>query len=162
MTCPARPSEALTVQRVAPCAATFETGTPVTTAAPSPAPETTRMRPPAELHVIRGLFVLLAFVSIVGSFLFAWPMGGLSGIATGLALDVAGVLFLVAAVKLPSGERWVANLARWLAGLEVAWSFYKVVIYNETESTGFLVAAVLATLLLWSPRVRRFFSEAAR
>lgn len=132
------------------------------TATTSPSAAARQLRPPVELHVIRLLFVLLAFVSIVGSFLFAWPVGGLSGIATGLALDVAGVLFLVAAIKLPTGEQWVANLARWLAGLEVAWSFYKVFIYNETESAGFLVAATLATLLLWSPRVRRFFAGSAR
>jgi hypothetical protein len=113
-------------------------------------------KPRAELVALTAIHMFLAFISIVGSFLFSYPLGGIEGWTYGIGLDVAGVLMIVAAWNLPKGSVSVIKLARSLMIAEFAWCTYKVFIYGETESGLFFVASTVALILLFSGRVRRY------
>ena len=110
---------------------------------------------------LTALFGFLAFISIVGSFLFSYPLGGLLGYGSGVALDVAGVLMVICALRLHQGEAGIYKLAVGVMSAEVLWSFYKVVIYGEHESSLFLAASVAAWILLRSRRLRRYVGPGA-
>jgi len=114
--------------------------------------------PKVELYVSTAILCLLAFLSIVGAFLFSFPLGGIIGWCTGIPLLIGGTLMVVAAYNLPLGKTWAIRLGRYLMAAEFAWSFYKLFIYGESESGMFFVLCVVAGLLLLSPRVRRYES----
>lgn len=125
-------------------------------------PETARPSKPWPVLVpVSALFGFLAFISIVGSFLFSYPLGGLLGYGTGVALDAGGVLMVICALRLHRGEPGIYKLAVVVMSAEVLWSFYKVVIYGEHESSLFLAAAVTAWLLLRTRRMRRYVGPLA-
>src|SRR4051812_36002670 len=138
--------------------------TTVTTAAP-PVPASVQQhdsprKPRIAIYSVCAIFTFLAFISIVGSLLFSYPLGGLVGYTSGICLDIGGVGMAYCAYKLPRREWATYKLAVGLMVAEFAWCFYKVFIYHETESTMFFVAAVLALVLLVSGPVRRYYTAA--
>jgi hypothetical protein len=64
------------------------------------------------MWIITPLTGLMAFVSVVGSFLFAFPMGGLLGYIIGTLLIIFGICYATIAWRLRRGERavWIAAL----------------------------------------------------
>ena len=69
-------------------------------------------RPPVTVWILTPLIGLMSFVCIVGSFLFAFPMGGLLGYIIGTLLIVFGIGYAIIAWRLRRGERavWIAAL----------------------------------------------------
>ena len=120
---------------------------------------TSAKRRPATLWVAVGLLLVLAFLSVVGGYLF-----NLSGAddtddyVIGGIFVLLGSLYLASAVRLPTGSptwRTVAIVAAVTHGVFNA--VVKVGIEGETESIMFVVltAALVGTLLL--PGTRRYF-----
>ena len=70
------------------------------------------VRPPATVWILTLLTGAMVFVSLVGSFLFAFPMGGLLGYVVGALLIVFGIGYATIAWRLRRGERavWIAAL----------------------------------------------------
>ena len=65
------------------------------------------VRPDATVWVLTVFASVMAFVSVVGSFVFAFPFGGLLGYTLGTLLIVAGVGYATIAWRLRRGERAV-------------------------------------------------------
>ncbi|MGH2386429.1 MAG: hypothetical protein ACRDGB_15460 [Candidatus Limnocylindria bacterium] len=77
------------------------------------APAQTRERSvPMLVWILTAIFALRAFITVVGAFLFAFPMGGVLGFAVGVTLLAIGVAYLVIAWRMRFGER-----AIWLAAI---------------------------------------------
>jgi hypothetical protein len=129
--------------------------TTTTAMAPSSAVVTVR-KPRVALYTICVIFGFLSFISIVGSMLFSYPLGGFLGYSTGIMLDIGGVLMAYTAYKLPRGGWNIYKLAVGLMLAEFGWSVYKVFIYHESESQVFFVANVIALVLLLTGPVRRY------
>ena len=141
---------------------TATTNTTTRASATDQAPAVTRpKRPWLVLVPLMAIFGFLAFISIVGSFLFSYPLGGLLGYTSGVLLDIGGVLMVICALRLPRGEPGIYKLAVGVMTAEVLWSFYKVFIYGEHESSVFLAASVAAWLLLRSRSLRRYVGPGA-
>jgi len=118
-------------------------------------------KPMVTLCITSALFAFLTFICIVGSLLFSYPLGGIVGWSTGIGLDIAGVLMAYCAFKLPAGEVKAYRVGLGVMAAFFCWSFYKVFIYHESESTLFFVVTVVAIVLLLRPSVRRYHAELA-
>ena len=93
---------------------------------------------------------MMAFVSVVGSFLFAFPFGGLFGYTIGTLLIVAGVGYAVIAWRLRRGERgmWIAALVLPIVHT-LTLNTSDLVVYGAIPSEDYpFMAAVLAIVVL--------------
>lgn len=119
-------------------------------------------RPPVTVWIITALMGLMAFVSIVGSFLFAFPMGGLLGYIVGTLLVVIGIGYATIAWRLRFGERtiWVAALALPIAHT-LSLNTLDLVLFGAipSENYPFMVVVVIIVLLLLLPPTHRFFAR---
>lgn len=121
-----------------------------------------RMRPPATVWILTVLMALRAFVSVVGSFLFAFPVGGLVGTIAGSLLVAAGIGYAIIAWRLRLGERsmWIAALVlpvvhqAGLATLDLMQSGR-----ISSHDYPFIAMALLIVILLLLPTTRRFFTR---
>jgi hypothetical protein len=104
----------------------------------------------------------MAFVCVVGSFLFAFPMGGLLGYIVGTLLLVAGIGYATIAWRLRRGERavWVVAL-----GLPMVHTLglntLDLVLYGAipSEDYPFMGVALAIVVLLLLPTTSRFFMK---
>jgi hypothetical protein len=116
---------------------------------------------PLLVWILTAIFGLRAFLTVVGAFLFAFPMGGMLGSAIGITLLVIGLAYLVIAWRMRFGERaiWIAAIVTQIvnqAVLTVAdLSLYGAI---PPEDYAFIVVTVVVLGLLFMPSVRRFFS----
>ena len=118
-------------------------------------------RPPATVWAVTGLIGLFAFISIVGSFIFAFPEGWPLGYAVGVVLLALGVAYVTLAWRLRRGERWAWKTALGLPIIHVvAMSAVDLVVLGEIPSENYPVLGVVAIIivLLFVPRTRRFFA----
>ena len=122
----------------------------------------TAVRPPATVWILTVLMGAMAFVSVVGSFLFAFPMGGILGYTVGTLLIVAGIGYATIAWRLRRGERrvWVAALVLPILhtlGLNTT----DLVLYGAipSEDYPFMGVALVIVVLLLLPATRRFFTK---
>jgi hypothetical protein len=119
-------------------------------------------RPPATVWILTPLMGLMAFVSVVGSFLFAFPMGGIVGYTIGTLLVLFGIGSATIAWRLRRGERavWFAAL-----GLPVVHTLTlntaDLVLYGAipSEDYPFMGVTLVLVVLLLLPITRRFFTE---
>ena len=117
-------------------------------------------RPPATVWALTGLMGLFAFISIVGSFIFAFPEGWPLGYGVGIVLIALGLAYVTLAWHLRRGERWA-----WKAALAVpivhvvAMSAVDLVVLGEIPSENYPVLGVVALIivLLQVRSTRRFF-----
>ena len=117
-------------------------------------------RPPATVWALTGLMGLFAFISIVGSIIFAFPEGWPLGYVVGIVLIALGAAYVTLAWRLRRGERraWQATLA--LPFIHVlAMSVVDLVVLGEIPSENYPVFGVLAVImvLLLLPGTRQFF-----
>ena len=118
-------------------------------------------RPPATVRALTALMALFAFISVVGSFIFAFPEGWPLGYVVGIVLIGLGGAYASIALRLRRGERWA-----WRAALAlpithvVAMSAVDLVVLGEIPSENYPVLALSAftAVLLLVPRTRRFFN----
>lgn len=130
--------------------------------APSARSESAARRVPVIVWLLTLLFAVKAFFSIVGSFLFAFPMGWPLGTIVGVFLVVAGVAYAVIAWRMRFGERIV-----WLAALIVSvlhqagLAILDLSLYGEipSEDYVFIGVTIVVVVLLFLPVTRRFFSR---
>ena len=119
-------------------------------------------RPPATVWILTLLMGAMAFVSVVGSFLFAFPLGGLLGYIVGTLLIVAGIGYATIAWRLRHGERAVWTAALVLPVVHtLGLNTLDLVLYGAIPSEDYLfmgVALALVVLLLL-PTTRRFFAK---
>ncbi len=120
------------------------------------------VRPPVTVWILTLLTGLMAFVSIVGSFLFAFPMGGPLGYILGTLLVVFGVCYATIAWRLRRGERavWIAALV--LPVLHtLTLNITDLVLYGAipSEDYPFMGVALIVVVLLVLPTTRRFFTK---
>jgi hypothetical protein len=125
-----------------------------------PSPQASRT--PAVIWILTLFFAAKAFVSVVGAFLFAFPMEGPLGSIVGVLLIVAGVVYVIIAWRMRLGERviWLAALIVSIvhqAGLAVL----DLVLYGAIPSQDypFIGVTVVVVILLFLPVTRRFFSR---
>ncbi len=119
-------------------------------------------RPPATVWILTLLMGLMAFVSIVGSFLFAFPIGGLLGQIVGTLLIVAGIGYAIIVWRLRRGERAV-----WIAALvlpvihTLGLNSLDLVLYGAipSEDYPFMAVGLIIVVLLLLPTTRRFFKK---
>lgn len=119
-------------------------------------------RTPPVVWLLILLFALKAFFAVVGSFLFAFPIGGLLGPIVGVLLIAVGVAYAVIAWRMRLGEFviWLAALALSIihqAGLAVL----DLALYGAipAEDYMFIGVTVIVVILLLLPGTRRFFSR---
>jgi len=120
------------------------------------------VRPPATVWILTLLMGLMAFVSVVGSFLFAFPMGGLLGYLVGTLLIVVGIGYATIAWRLRRGERAVWNAALVLPIVHtLGLNSLDLLLYGAIPSEDFpFMGVVLAmVVLLVLPATRRFFTK---
>jgi hypothetical protein len=119
-------------------------------------------RPPATVWVITLLMGVMAFVCIVGSFLFAFPMGGLLGYIIGTLLIVFGIGYAIIAWRLRRGERavWIAALVLPIVHT-LTLNITDLVLYGAipSEDYPFMGVALIIVVLLLLPTTRRFFTK---
>jgi hypothetical protein len=117
---------------------------------------------PLLVWILTAIFGVRAFLTVVGAFVFAFPMGGVLGNAIGITLLVIGVAYLVIAWRMRFGERaiWIAAIVAQLVNqgvLTVAdLSLYGAI---PPEDYAFIVVTVVVLGLLFLPSVRRFFKR---
>ncbi len=119
-------------------------------------------RPPVTVWILTFLIGAMAFVSVVGSFLFSFPLGGLLGYSIGTLLIVFGIGYATLAWRLRRGERavWFAAL-----GLPVVHTLTlntaDLVLYGAipSEDYPFMGVALTIVVLLLLPTTRRFFTK---
>ena len=63
-------------------------------------------KPPVTVWILTVLMGVMAFVAVVGSFLFAFPMGGLLGYIVGTLLIVFGIGYATLAWRLDAANAW--------------------------------------------------------
>src|SRR4051795_10286153 len=98
--------------------------TMLTTTASTPVEtQRTNRKPRVAIYSICAIFTFLAFISIVGSMLFSYPLGGFLGYTCGILLDTGGVGMAYCASKLPRGRWSTYKLAVGLMVAEFGWSF---------------------------------------
>lgn len=125
-------------------------------------PPSSRPRPPVTVWILTVLFALMAFVSIVGSFIFAFPSGGAIGPIVGTILIAIGVGYAVIAWRLRRGERGV-----WIAGVVLPIVHTLGLNTLDLVRTGripsedlpFMGVNLAIVLLLLLPTTRRFFTR---
>jgi hypothetical protein len=117
---------------------------------------------PLLVWILTAIFGVRAFLTVVGAFLFAFPMGGALGTGIGITLLAIGVAYLVIAWRMRFGERavWIAAIVSQLINqgvLTVAdLSLYGAI---PPEDYAFIVVTVVVLGLLFVPSVRRFFNR---
>lgn len=117
-------------------------------------------RPPATIWLLTGLMGLFAFISIVGSFIFAFPEGWPLGYGVGVVLIALGIAYFTLAWRLRRGARWAWTAALALPIVHVvAMSAVDLVVLGEIPSENYPVLGVVAVIvvLLFVPSTRRFF-----
>jgi hypothetical protein len=130
------------------------------TGAESPQREGARV--PLLVWVLIAIFGLRAVVTVIGSFVFAFPTGGLLGVIVGLSLLVIAVAYSVIAWRMRFGERWVwiaaivAPLVNQLLLAVTDLSLYGAILPKDYP---FIVVTVVVLVLLFLPPVRRFFTK---
>lgn len=120
------------------------------------------IRPPATVLALTGLLGLFASISIVGSFIFAFPEGWPLGSVVGVVLLALGATYLRLAWSLPHGEPWARNAALALPIVHVvAMSALDLVLLGEVPSENYPVLGVVTVMLVLSfvPSTRRFFDR---
>ena len=124
-------------------------------------PTAIAIRFPVTVWILTLLMAAMAFVCVVGSFLFAFPMGGLLGNIVGALLILAGIAYATIAWHLRRGERavWVAVLVLPLVHT-LGLNTLDLVLYGAipSEDYPFMGVALAIVLLLLLPRTRRFFA----
>jgi hypothetical protein len=119
-------------------------------------------RPPATVWILTFLLSLMAFVSIVGSFLFSFPMGGPVGYTVGTLLIATGIGYATIVWRLRRGERaiWVAALILPIAHTLML-NTVDLVLYGAipSEDYPFMGVVFIIVLLLLLPVTRRFFTR---
>lgn len=125
-------------------------------------PAAVAVRPPATVWILTLLMGLMAFVCIVGSLLFAFPMGGLLGYLVGTLLIVAGIGYATIAWRLRRGERavWIAALVLPIVHT-LGLNTLDLVLYGAipSEDYPFMGVALAIVVLLLLPVTRRFFTK---
>lgn len=123
---------------------------------------TVAARPPATVWILTLLLGVMAFVSVVGAFLFSFPLGGLLGYSAGTLLLMAGIGYATIAWRLRRGERAVWTAA---VGLPIVHTLglntLDLVLYGAipSEDYPFMGVALAIVVLLLLPPTRRFFSK---
>lgn len=118
--------------------------------------------PPVPVWIVGLLIALMAFASMVGPFLFAFPLGGLLGYGMGTALLVFGIGYGVVLWRLRRGERKVWKGALLLPLLHtLTLNTTDLVRYGAIpkEDYPFMAVAGLIVALLLLPSTRRFFRK---
>jgi hypothetical protein len=119
-------------------------------------------RPPVTVWILTALMGLMAFVCVVGSFLFAFPMGGLLGYIVGTLLIVFGIGYATIAWRLRRGERavWIAALVLPIVHT-LTLNTTDLVLYGAipSEDYPFMGVALTIVVLLILPTTRRFFTK---
>ena len=119
-------------------------------------------RPPATVWILTFLLSLLALVSIVGSFLFSFPLGNLIGYTAGTLLIAAGIGYVTIVWRLRRGERavWTAALVLPIAHTLML-NTLDLVLYGAipSEDYPFMGIVLVVVLLLLLPVTRRFFTK---
>lgn len=127
-----------------------------------PTHSATATRPPATVWILTLLIGVMAFVSIVGSILFAFPMGGPLGYIVGTLLIVAGIGYAIIAWRLRRGERavWTAALVLPIVH-QLSLNTLDLVLYGAipSEDYPFIGVALVIVVLLLLPTTRRFFTK---
>jgi hypothetical protein len=117
---------------------------------------------PLLVWILTAIFAVRAFLTIVGAFLFAFPMAGALGTAIGITLLAIGVAYLVIAWRMRFGERaiWLAAIVAQLVNQAVL-TVADLSLYGSIppEDYAFIVVMVVVLGLLFVPSVRRFFSR---
>ncbi len=120
------------------------------------------VRPPVTVWILTLLMGLMAFVCIVGSFLFAFPMGGLLGYIVGTLLIVVGIGYATIAWRLRRGEHavWIAALVLPIVHT-LGLNTLDLVLYGAipSEDYPFMGVALAIVVLLVLPTTRRFFTK---
>ncbi len=105
---------------------------------------------------------VMAFVCVVGSFLFAFPMGGLLGYIDGTLLIIFGICYATIAWRLRRGERavWIAALVLPIVHT-LTLNITDLVLYGAipSEDYPFMGVALIIVVLLLLPTTRRFFTK---
>ena len=118
--------------------------------------------PPATVWILILLMGAMAFVCVVGSFLFAFPMGGPLGYVVGTLLVVAGIGYATIAWRLRRGERavWIAALVLPVVHT-LGLNALDLVLYGAipSEDYPFMGVALAIVVLLLLPTTRRFFAK---
>jgi hypothetical protein len=124
--------------------------------------DTVAVKPPATVWIITLLMGVMAFVCVVGSFLFAFLLGGMLGYIVGTLLLVVGIGYVIIVWHLRHGERavWVAALVLPIfhtLGLNTL----DLVMYGAipSEDYPFMGVALAIVVLLLLPATRRFFTK---
>jgi hypothetical protein len=119
-----------------------------------------RRRPPVPVWVSSVLLLFMAFISIVGGgWLFGISTGTPTGYASGTVFLIAGAAYLLAALRLPSGDRRMYLTALFLVTAHLGFGAAKL-LYGETESQPISAACIALLVLLGLPQTRRFFGAA--
>ena len=125
-------------------------------------PTAIAIRPPVTVWILTLLTAAMAFVCVVGSLLFAFPMGGLLGYIVGTLLLVAGIGYATIAWRLRRGERavWVVALGLPMVHT-VGLNTLDLVLYGAipSEDYPFMGVALAIVVLLLLPTTRRFFTK---
>jgi hypothetical protein len=117
---------------------------------------------PAIIWLLTLLFAAKAFVSVVGAFIFAFPLGWPLGSIVGVLLVLAGVAYAIITWRMRLGERVI-----WLAALVVSivhqggLAVLDLTRYGAIPSADYLFIGitVVVVILLFLPVTRRFFSR---
>ena len=104
----------------------------------------------------------MAFFSVVGSFLFSFPLGGILGYSAVTLLLVAGIGYATIAWRLRRGERtvWTAVLVLPIVPT-LGLNTLDLVLYGAipSEDYPFMGVALAIVVLLLLPPTRRFFAK---
>jgi hypothetical protein len=119
-------------------------------------------RTPITVWILTFLFGLMAFVSLAGPFLFAFPMGTAAGYVIGTLLLIASVGYASIIWRLRRGERtvWLAALALPIVHT-IGLNGYDLVAFGAipSENYPFIVVALVVVALLLAPVTRQFFTK---
>ena len=117
---------------------------------------------PLLVWILTAIFGLRAFLTLVGAFLFAFPMGGVLGTGIGITLLAIGVVYAVIAWRMRFGEQaiWLAAIVAPLIN-QVVLMVADLSLYGSipAEDYPFIVITVVVLGLLFLPSVRRFFTR---
>lgn len=123
---------------------------------------TVATRPPARIWLLTLLLGLMAFVSVVGSFLFAFPMGGFLGYSGGTLLIIAGIGYSIIVWRMRHGERtiWIAAIILPIVHT-LGLNSLDLVLHGAIPSGDFpfMGVALAIVLLLLLPTTRHFFTK---
>ncbi len=123
---------------------------------------TVATRVPATVWILTLLMGAMAFVSVVGSLLFAFPLGGLVGYLTGALLIVAGIGYATIAWRLRRGEHAVWTAALVLPVVHtLSLNTLDLMLYGAIPSEDYPImgVALAIVVLLLLPTTRRFFAR---